>query len=115
MTLQCLGWRHSGEDGRTGSEVMEETRFAGLTPRRHPGQAQGRWPYPLSRVLPSFFEGCDVEEVREWAAKCHGMTSAFPHNSRTAPRMAAQCGLVEQHRVMVPRKCQRADVVGIRL
>jgi hypothetical protein len=44
MTLQCSGWRHSDEDGRIGPEVTEGTRFAGLTSRRRPGRARGRWP-----------------------------------------------------------------------
>jgi hypothetical protein len=56
MTLQCLGWRHGGGDGRTGPEVTEKTCPAGPTPRRHPGRARSWWPYlfrgccrPLSR------------------------------------------------------------------
>jgi hypothetical protein len=47
MTLQCAGWWHNGEDGRTGSEatdVMEEMRPVGLTSRRRPGRARSRWP-----------------------------------------------------------------------
>jgi hypothetical protein len=36
MTLQCLGWRHSGE-----------TCSAGLTSRRHPKPAWGKWSYPF--------------------------------------------------------------------
>jgi hypothetical protein len=56
-----------------------------------------------------------MEEVPEWAAQCHGMTPTFPHSSRTTPGMAAQRGLVEQCRDMIPRWCQRAGVAGIRL
>jgi hypothetical protein len=41
-TLQRPGWRHSDGDGRTGPEVTEETRFAGLTSWHHPRWAQGR-------------------------------------------------------------------------
>jgi hypothetical protein len=70
---------------------------------------------PLSRVPPSSFEGCDVEAVREWAAQCHGVDTGLPARSRTASGMAAQRGLVEQHRDMIPRRCQRAGVAGIRL
>jgi rRNA maturation endonuclease Nob1 len=66
---------------------------------------------PLSRVSSSG----DVEEVREWAPRCHGMTPAFPHNTRTAPGMDAQCGLVEHRRDMIPRRCQRASEPGIHL
>jgi hypothetical protein len=70
---------------------------------------------PLSRVPSSSFEGCDMEEVREWAAQCHGMTLAFPHSTCTMPGMAAQCGLVEQHQDLIPRWCQRTGVAGIHL
>jgi hypothetical protein len=55
-----------------------------------------------------------MEEVREWAAQCHGMTPAFPHSTRTVSGMATQCGLVEQRQDMIPRQCQRAGVAGIR-
>jgi hypothetical protein len=42
MTLQCLGWRHSGGDGRTGPEATGETCPAGLTSRRRPRWVQSR-------------------------------------------------------------------------
>jgi hypothetical protein len=70
---------------------------------------------PLSRVSSSSFEGRNVEEVQEWAASCHGMTPAFPHSTRTAPGMAAQCGLAEQRRDLIPGWCQGTGMVGIRL
>jgi hypothetical protein len=47
MTLQRSGWRHSDGDGRTGPEVAEGTRFAGLTSRRRLGRVPGRWSYPF--------------------------------------------------------------------
>jgi hypothetical protein len=43
------------------------------------------------------------------------LTLAFPHISRTVPGMVAQGELVEQRRGMIPRRCQRAGVAGIRL
>jgi hypothetical protein len=43
------------------------------------------------------------------------LTPAFPHSSRTVPWMAAQGGLVEQRQDMIPRRCQKAGMVGIRL
>jgi hypothetical protein len=43
MTLQRLGWWHSGGDGHTGPEVTEETHSAGLMSRRRPERARGRW------------------------------------------------------------------------
>jgi hypothetical protein len=43
------------------------------------------------------------------------LTRAFPHSSRTVPRMAAQGGLAEQRRDVIPRRCQRVGVAGIRL
>jgi predicted ATPase len=48
----------------------------------------------LSRVSPSSFEGLNVEEVREWAAQCYGMTLAIPHSARTAPGMAVRVGRI---------------------
>jgi hypothetical protein len=33
---------------------------------------------PLSRVLPSSFEWCDVEAVQEWAAQCHEVDTDLP-------------------------------------
>jgi hypothetical protein len=33
---------------------------------------------PLSRVSSSSFEGGDLEEVREWAAQCHGVDTGLP-------------------------------------
>jgi hypothetical protein len=39
-----------------------------------------------------------------------GLPAQHPHNAG----MAAQCGLVEQRRDMIPRRCQRAGVAGIR-
>jgi hypothetical protein len=44
----------------------------------------------LSRVSPTPFEGCSVGKLREWAAQCLRMTPAIPHNTDTAPGMAAQ-------------------------
>jgi hypothetical protein len=47
MALRCPGWEHNGGDGRTGSELMEETRSTGPTSRRRPARARGRLPYPF--------------------------------------------------------------------
>jgi hypothetical protein len=69
----------------------------------------------LSRVPSSPLEGCDVEEVREWVAQCYGMTLAVLHSTRTASGMAIQCGLVEQRRDLLPRRCQKTGVAGIHL
>jgi hypothetical protein len=38
-------------------------------------------------------------------ARCHGMTLAFPHNTRTTLGMDAHYGLVEQRRDLIPRRC----------
>jgi hypothetical protein len=47
MTLQCLGWRHSGRDGHTRPDVTEETCSAGPMSRHRTGRARGRWPSPF--------------------------------------------------------------------
>jgi hypothetical protein len=39
-----------------------------------------------------------VEEGREWAVQCHGVTPAIPHSTRTAPVWLGSGGLVEQRR-----------------
>jgi hypothetical protein len=70
---------------------------------------------PVLRVPPSSSEGGDMEEVREWAAQCHGMTPTFPHSTCTTPGMATKGGLVEQRWDMIPRRCQRVGLVEIRL
>jgi hypothetical protein len=46
----------------------------------------------LSRVSSSSFEGCDVEQVQEWVAQCHGMTldlAQHPHNAGDGHIVAA--------------------------
>jgi hypothetical protein len=69
----------------------------------------------FSRVSPSSFEGCDVEVVREWVAQCYEMTLAILHDTCTALGMAAQCGLVEQRRDLIPRRCQKTGMAGSHL
>jgi hypothetical protein len=66
MTLQCPRWWHSGGDGRTGLEVMGETRSAGLMSRRRPAWVRDRRSYPfrgfrrpLSRVQRAGRSGVD--------------------------------------------------------
>jgi hypothetical protein len=107
---QCWEWRCSAWDGGivTGMAAQGRTwrrRRAPLV-QRHGTisggcRVGGNTPFEGSTVL--FWEGGDVEEVREWAAQCHEMTPAFPHSSRTTSGMAAQRGLVEQRRNMIPR------------
>jgi hypothetical protein len=69
--------------------VTEKTRFAGLASRRSPRRSRigGRTPFEGAAVL---FRGGVVGEVQEWVAQCHGVTPAFPHNTRTVPRMDVQ-------------------------
>jgi hypothetical protein len=56
-----------------------------------------------SRALLSLFEECDMEEGRERAAQCQGMTSAIPHSTCTASGIAAQRWVVRT----VPRSDSR--------
>jgi hypothetical protein len=103
MVLQCLGWWHSGRDGRTGLEEMEETRSTGLMSWHCPAQAQGKRLYlfrgfhrPLSRGATWRLYGSGRHIVTK-------LTPAFPHSSHTVLRMAAHGGLVEQCRDMILR------------
>jgi hypothetical protein len=61
------------------------------------------------------FRGCSVRAVREWAAQCHGADTGLTAQCRTMAGMASPEGLAKQRRDMIPRRCQRAGVTGIRL
>jgi hypothetical protein len=95
MTLQCLGWWHSGGDGRTGPQVTEEMCSAGLTSRRHPGRARGRWSYPFRGFHRPLSRGATWRRHGSGRHSVVELTRAFPHNSRTASGMAARRGLVD--------------------
>jgi hypothetical protein len=59
MASQCLGWRHSAGDGRTGSEVTEGTCSSHLASWHRPRRALGWWPYaPRGRCCP-FLRGAE--------------------------------------------------------
>jgi hypothetical protein len=107
MVVQWRGWPH-----RTGGDGEDALRRSYITASSRAGVELVV--VPLSRVSSSSEER-DMEEVREWAAQCHGMTPVFPHSTRTMPEMAAQCGSVEQRQDLIPRQCQRTGVTGIRL
>jgi hypothetical protein len=47
MVLQCPGWRHDGEDGRTWPMVTEETRITCPTSRRRPRRVRNGRPSPF--------------------------------------------------------------------
>jgi hypothetical protein len=49
-----------------------------------------------------------MEAVRGWAAQCHGVDTKSCCTTRIVLGMAAQSGLVEQHRDTIPRRCQSA-------
>jgi hypothetical protein len=85
MTLQCLGWRHSGGDGRAGPEVMEETCSAGLTSRHRPGWVRGRWWYPFRGFHRPLSRGATWRRYGSGRHSVMELTPAFLHSSRTAP------------------------------
>jgi hypothetical protein len=89
MALQCPGRWHSGGDGHTGPKVTEETRSAGLMLRRHPGRARGRWSYPFRAFPRPLSRGATWRRYGSGWYSVVELTPAFPHNSRTAPGMAA--------------------------
>jgi hypothetical protein len=82
MAAQWRGWPH-----RAGGDREDAPRQPYVTASSRASAELVA--VPLSRMSPSSFEGHDVEEVRELAAQCHGMTPAFPHSARTVPGMAA--------------------------
>jgi hypothetical protein len=115
MALQCLGWQHSGGDGRTGPKVMEESRFTGLTSRCFPARARGRRPYLFRGFRRPLSRGATWRPYKSGRHSVTELTLAFPHSSRTLPGMAPQGGLAEQHQDMIRRRCQRAGMVRIHL
>jgi hypothetical protein len=74
LAAQQQGWSH-------------RTRGDGGDAFHHPHVTVPSWvdaelvDVHLLKVSSSSFEGCNVEEVREWAAQCHGMTLASPHRA----------------------------------
>jgi hypothetical protein len=108
MVLQCLGWWHSGGDGGTRPEVMKETCSTGLTSWCRPERARGRRSYPFRGFHRPLSRGATWRRYGSGRHSVMELTPAFPHSSRTVPGMAAQGGLVEQRRDMIPRRCQRA-------
>jgi hypothetical protein len=107
VVLQCLGWRYSDGDGRTGlevAEVMEKTRSASLTSRRCPGLAPGWWPCtfrgcccPISRgaMWRKYGSGWHSVTERHWSSRTTpAQRRGWPHSG----------GLVEQHWDVIPRR-----------
>jgi hypothetical protein len=115
MALQCLGWQHSGGDGRTRPKVTEESRFTGLISRCCPARARGRRPYLFRGFRRPLSRGAAWRPCRSGRHSVRELTLALPHSSRTVPGMAPQGGLAEQRRDMIPRRCQRAGMARIRL
>jgi hypothetical protein len=103
-----------GGDGHTGPKVMEETRSAGLMSRRRPrlARSSGRTPFEGATIL---FRGVRRGGGMGVDRTVSSNDTGLPAQYRTASGMATQCGLVEQRRDMIPRRCQRTGVAGIRL
>jgi hypothetical protein len=98
MVAQRQGWPHRAEgDGR------DALHWSGVTASSCAGA--GLTSVPLSRVLPSYFEGCDVEADGSGWHSVTELTLAFPHSYRTVPGMAAQGGLAENR----PRGCSSLE------
>jgi hypothetical protein len=71
MVAQRRGWPH-----RAGGDGGDAPHWSDVTASSCTGA--GLSFVPLSRVLLSSFEGCDVEAVQEWAAQCHGVGTSLP-------------------------------------
>jgi hypothetical protein len=108
MVAQWWGWPHrAASDGGM--------RSAGLMSRHRPERARDRRSYPFRGFHRPLSRGVAWRQYGSGRHNVMELTPAFPHSSRTVPGMAAQGGLVEQRRDMIPRRCQRAGVAGIRL
>jgi hypothetical protein len=113
--LQWPRWLHNGGDGCTGPKVTGETRSTGLMSRRRPTRAWGKHPYLFRGFRRPLSRGATWRLYESGRHSVTELTPAFPHSSRTVLRMATQGGLVEQRRDIIPRRCQRVGVAGIRL
>jgi hypothetical protein len=89
---------------------MEETRSTGLTSRRRPVWARGGCPYPFRGFRVPF----GAPAVQEWVVQCHKVEIGLTAQHCTVAGMASPGGLAKQRRDMIPRRCQRAGVAGIR-
>jgi hypothetical protein len=80
MGLQHPGWPHrvGGGDVLHSPYVTKSSQTSAMSVAVH-----------LSRVSLPLFEGCDMEEGREWVPQCQGMTPAIPHSTCTVLGMAA--------------------------
>jgi hypothetical protein len=115
MVLQCSGWWHNDGDGCTGPKVTEETYPSGPTSRRCPARARDRCLYFFRGFRRPLSRGAAWRSYRSGWHSVTELILALPHSSRTVPGIASQGGLAEQRRDMIPRRCQRAGVAGIRL
>jgi hypothetical protein len=114
MVLQYSGWQHSGGDGRTGPELAEETRSTSPTSRHRLMRARGKRPYPFRGFSRPLSTGVACRPYESGRHSVTDLTPTFRHSSPAVPGMATWGGLAEQRRYMIPRRCQRADVVRIR-
>jgi hypothetical protein len=111
MALQCPGWQHN--DGEDRTRLRWRRRRAPLV-WCHDVVQCGRGvgvctSLKCSAVL--------LRGVRRGGRTGVGGTASRSWHwpSRTVPRMTAHGGLAEQRRDVIPRRCQRAGVEGIRL
>jgi hypothetical protein len=107
MVAQRRGWPHRADGD--GGDVPHWSNVAALS------RASARQAFiTFSRVPLSSFEGA---ACRSYGSGRHSVTElapASPHSSSTVLGMASRGELAEQRRDMIPRRCQRAGMVGIR-
>jgi hypothetical protein len=108
MVAQRQGWLHMAEGD--GGDTLH---WSDVT--TSPARAWGKRPYLFRGFRRPLSRGATWRLYESGRHSVTELTPAFPHSSRTVLRMAAQGRLVEQRRVMIPRRCQRAGVAGIRL
>jgi hypothetical protein len=61
------------------------------------------------------FLWCGLQTIREWVAQCHEANTSLTAQCCIVAGMASPEGLAKQCRDMIPRRCQQAGMVGIRL
>jgi hypothetical protein len=118
---QHRGWCCCARDGGVAAGMAAQGRLrrrgrASLVPR-HSVVSCGRETgvCTLFEGFVVLFQGCSARAIREWAAQCHGADTGLTAQCRIVAGMASPEGLAKQCRDMIPRRCQRAGVAGIRL
>jgi hypothetical protein len=108
MALQYPGWRHINGDGHAGAEVTDGTSPVGLMSQHCPARAWGWRPYLFQGFRRPPSRGATWRPYEGGQHSVMELTPSHAAQPSIVLGMAAQSGLVEQHRDTIPKRCQSA-------